>query len=132
MFITLSGTRSGVTMPLSEYEQRVLEQMERHLSSDDPQLAQRLASKGRRSGTRYTIAIIGSAVGLLLLVLGAYLSQAWVGVVGFVTMFAAVAFAFARPGRPAATGGATRARTRKPSLMSRLEERWEQRRQGGR
>ncbi|MBU4215043.1 MAG: DUF3040 domain-containing protein, partial [Actinobacteria bacterium] len=32
-------------MPLSEYEQRVLEQMERHLSTDDPRLANTLTQR---------------------------------------------------------------------------------------
>jgi hypothetical protein len=124
-------------MPLSEYEQRVLEQMERQLTSDDPRLANTLTQRGRRPFGRYFIAGIGAAVGLLLLVLGAAGSRAWLGVVGFVVMFAAVAFAFADPHRgrksgPQGTvqpGGTVRpARATKRGFMSRLEERWDRRR----
>ena len=58
-------------MPLSEYEQRVLEQMERQLTSDDPRLANTLTQRGHRPFGRYVIAGVGASVGLLLLVLGA-------------------------------------------------------------
>ena len=84
-------------MPLSEYEQRVLEQMERQLTSDDPRLANTLTQRGHRPFGRYVIAGVGASVGLLLLVLGAANSLPWLGVIGFVVMFAAVAFAFAAP-----------------------------------
>jgi len=129
-------------MPLSEYEQRVLEQMERQLTSDDPRLANTLTQRGHRPFGRYVIAGVGASVGLLLLVLGAANSRAWLGVVGFVVMFAAVAFAFADPrrasGRRSGPQGVvqgdgkvkptpSRGRQRS-SLMSRLEERWERRR----
>lgn len=134
-------------MPLSEYEQRVLEQMERQLTSDDPRLANTLTQRGhRRPLGRYVIAGAGAAVGLLLLVLGAANSVPWLGVVGFVVMFAAVAFAFAVPQRAGHGPGprgvvqsdgqvkpTTSSARRKTSLMSRLEERWERRRgEGGR
>ena len=46
-------------MPLSEYEQRVLEQMERQLTSDDPRLANTLTQRGRRPFGRYVIAGVG-------------------------------------------------------------------------
>ena len=97
-------------MPLSEYEQRVLEQMERQLTSDDPRLANTLMSRGRRPVARYAVAITGIALGLLLLVAGAAGSMWWLGVLGFVVMFAAVAFAFAAPHRPRCTA-ATRSTT---------------------
>lgn len=127
-------------MPLSEYEQRVLEQMERQLTSDDPRLANTLTSRGRKPVGRFVLTGVGAAVGLLLLVVGAAVPLAWLGVVGFVVMFAAVAFAFARP-RSAGPHGVVRpdgrvTPPRKPhsaGLMSRLDERWQRRRdQGGR
>ena len=136
-------------MPLSEYEQRVLEQMERQLTSDDPRLANTLTRRGgRRPATRYTIAGAGAVVGLLLLVVGAASSRPWLGAIGFVVMFAAVAYAFAAPrgersgpqgtvrpdgsGQPP-SGAASKRRggsARKQGFMSRLEERWDRRRHG--
>lgn len=131
-------------MPLSEYEQRVLEQMERQLTSDDPRLANTLTRRGgRRPVVRYVVAGGGAVVGLLLLVIGAASSQAWLGAIGFVVMFAAVAFAFATPRGEAPTGpqgtvgpyGSVRrpasSTSRKRGFMSRLEERWDRRRENG-
>ena len=128
-------------MPLSEYEQRVLEQMERQLTSDDPRLANTLTQRGRRPFGRYALAGTGAVVGLLVLVLGAANSTAWLGVIGFVVMFAAVAFAFAKPRGAAARRGpqgtvqadgaikpAAASRHHKPGFMARLEERWDRRR----
>lgn len=129
-------------MPLSEYEQRVLEQMERQLTSDDPRLANTLTQRGHRPFGRYVIAGVGASVGLLLLVLGAANSLPWLGVIGFVVMFAAVAFAFAAPHRSTGhrsgprgvvqSDGQVKPTTpsarQKSSFMSRLEERWERRR----
>ncbi len=126
-------------MPLSEYEQRVLEQMERHLASDDPRLANTLSGPPRRRVTRYVIAAVGAVAGLLLLVVGAAQSLPWLGAIGFVLMFAAVAFAFAAPHKvasgpvaAAAPAGTRRAPTKR-GLMSRFEDRWDRRRgEGGR
>ncbi|MBT0995821.1 DUF3040 domain-containing protein [Cellulomonas sp. DKR-3] len=133
-------------MPLSEYEQRVLEQMERQLASDDPRLANTLTQRGRRSFGRYLIAGAGAVVGLLLLVFGAAYSAPVLGVVGFVVMFAAVAYAFANPRRSGSgpqgvvtDEGAVRKprsghapKAAKQGFMARMEERWDKRRgQGG-
>jgi len=132
-------------MPLSEYEQRVLEQMERALTSDDPRLANTLQAPRRRSVLRYVLAGVGVVGGLLLLVLGAATSQTWLGVVGFVLMFAGVVLVFQSPRssrrgpvgtvdadgrvRPAAPAAAAP----RKKFLTRLEERWERRReQGGR
>lgn len=146
-------------MPLSEYEQRVLEQMERALTSDDPRLASTLQQTSRRSPLRYVLAGVGVVAGLLLLVLGAAVSRPWVGVIGFILMFAGVAYAFAAPRKSGPTGVVRPDGTvepsprpdpsgrRKPSrpgratttstskgegFLARLEERWERRRREGR
>jgi len=132
-------------MPLSEYEQRVLEQMERQLTSDDPRLASTLQSRGSRRIARWVIAGTGFTVGLLVLVGGAAMSQLWLGVIGFLLMFAAAVFAFAVPrqsgpvGVVDAKGGVTprtgaKAKGKKSSggFIHRLEDRWDRRRdQGG-
>ena len=128
-------------MPLSEYEQRVLEQMERQLTSDDPRLASTLQSRGHRGIGRWTIAGAGFSVGLVLLVVGAYTSIIPIGVIGFLLMFAAAVYAFAVPHASGPTGvvnakGKVVPRTAKkkpPGLMHRFEQRWDRRRdEGGR
>lgn len=129
-------------MPLSEYEQRVLEQMERQLSSDDPKLADTFQStRGEsRSGFRYVLAGVGVVVGLLMLVLGVAQSIMIVGVIGFGVMFGAVVFAFSKPHHKPETGPigsvgpdgrvkpAPRKSHGKQDFMRRIEDRWDQRR----
>lgn len=126
-------------MPLSEYEQRVLEQMERQLASDDPRLANTLTQRGRRPVLRYVLAGTGAALGLLLLVLGAASDQPLLGVLGFVLMFASAAYVFAAPrsrhsgpqGTVDAAGNVRRSARKertKRGFMTRLEERWDRRR----
>ncbi|MBF0723290.1 DUF3040 domain-containing protein [Sanguibacter inulinus] len=132
-------------MPLSEYEQRVLEQMERELTSDDPRLATSMKTTSQRSSVRYVIAGVGLIVGLLALVVGVAQSVPVVGVVGFAVMFAAVAYAFAQPSkssgpvgvvspdgtvRPAAKQQKTKrgGKAGKAPFMQRMEERWDKRR----
>jgi hypothetical protein len=78
--------------------------MERALTSDDPRLANTLQQTSRRSPLRYVLAGVGVVAGLLLLVLGAASSRPWVGVIGFVLMFAGVAYAFATPRKSGPTG----------------------------
>lgn len=136
-------------MPLSEYEQRVLEQMERALTSDDPRLANTLQSSGRRSVLRYVLAGAAVVAGLLLLVVGVASSSTWIGVVGFILMFAGVVFAVAAPRRKSGPAGVVDAEGNvvppqpgkdkaKSSgggwsgLLTRLEERWDRRRDEGR
>ena len=128
-------------MPLSEYEQRVLEQMERQLASDDPRLANTLTARRRRSISRYLVAGIGATLGMLLLVVGVSRPLWWVGVLGFVVMFVAVTYAFASPRRSGPIGVVengkvhTAKSNKKPrgqTFMERMESRWDRRRdQGG-
>jgi uncharacterized membrane protein len=133
-------------MPLSEYEQRVLEQMERALTSDDPRLANTLQSAERHPVWRYVVAFLAVAAGLLLLVLGAASSQWIVGIAGFVVMFAGVMFALmrrrSRPGpvgvvgaggtvTAAKNGRAPRSARSRQTFLTKLEERWDRRRSGG-
>jgi len=121
-------------MPLSEYEQRVLEQIERQLASDDPRLASTIQSGGRSSASRWLLGGAGGVLGLLALVGGAASSQVWLGVLGFLVMFAGAAYGLT-PSRKKVTGpqglvdrdGSVRPRRQQP-FMTRLEERWEKRR----
>ncbi len=118
-------------MPLSEYEQRMLEQMERQLRSDDPKFVESLGSR-RAAGT----ALIGGAVLLLGgigLLLGGVVAQIpWLGVVGFVAMFGGVWLVVSAPRRRSAGRAAPTASGRRPqgrrSFMQRMEERWDRRR----
>ena len=122
-------------MPLSEYEQRVLEQMERQLTSDDPKLVNTFQGRGHSSLRRWLLTGLGALLGLAVLVIGAATSQPVVGVLGFIAMFVSVVLAFSPPRRTGPAGvvndrGAVKPRPAKqPSgFLRRLEERWDRRR----
>jgi hypothetical protein len=128
-------------MPLSEHEQRLLDEMERNLYQNDADFVAAV-SKGR-GGTNYRALVLGillSLVGLGVLVTGVIVRQPLVGVGGFAIMLAGVVVAM----RPAAGGAEepglpTVGRASKPrspssrsssSFMDRLNERWDNRGDG--
>jgi len=120
-------------MPLSEQEQRLLDEMERSLYHGDGDF---VASVGRsRGGVNYT-ALVGGILlalgGIGVLLAGVALHIWIVGVLGFVAMFAGVLIAVGNPNRRPlrAAGTGYTAPVRRRSFMDRLAERWERRRQG--
>jgi hypothetical protein len=132
-----------VDVPLSEHEQRLLEQIERALVDDDPKFASTVRSGDRRLKARrkLQLGIVLVVVGLAVLVGGA-VAQSWLlGVFGFLVMFVGgpilvvlnyknatgapeAGSAPASGGRPA-TG--RKGRPRRQPLKSRLEERFRRR-----
>lgn len=96
-------------MPLSEEELRLLEQMERALSEEDPKFVSTLrgASFQRAARRRAIVAGIVFVVGIAMLTGGVILSQPILGVAGFVVMLAAAAVGVTAMRNPAmaATSG---------------------------
>lgn len=119
-------------MPLSEYEQRVLSQMEQQLRSD-PRMVSTFTSEQRYSGRRLAGGALLVLAGLALLVAGVAAALVWLGVLGFVAMLGGVMLAISKPKGAVAgsLGGAKKARPaarRDSGFMQRLEERWDRRR----
>jgi hypothetical protein len=133
-------------VPLSEHEQRLLEQMERALYAEDPKFASSLRGKDPRSNFRRRILLagVGFVLGIVLLMTGLVAQQALVSVLGFVAMLLSAFFAVtsyrtvttatqlgvvdgAQVRRPQ-SAPRTQRRGNGPGLMSRLEERWNRRR----
>ena len=130
-------------MPLSDHEQRLLEQMERALYQEDPKFATSLRnpSNGTVNKTRLALGIGGAVVGLLVVVGGVALSQPIIGVVGFAAMVGSAFAAWTGLSAPAAEqtdakgSAAPRTSTAKPrqsatqnGFMDKMEERWRKRR----
>lgn len=130
-------------MPLSENEQKLLEQMERALSAEDPRFASQMKGGTRPAASRRRIAIGvgGVVVGLALVVLGVATSTVLYGGIGFAVMVAGVAWAMTPTrGSLSAVDGEASRRTRSPrrgrtpggnrqsSFGERMEERWDKRR----
>ncbi len=149
-------------MPLSEHEQRQLEQIEQALYSDYPKLAQSVRSQDPRVHYKRRVveAAIGFVIGVGLLLAGVISKIIFVGVGGFLVMLAcamwaltswrhmggivsgkglgvaraqAAAPARGQRGHRAAAKGRRGAREKSGlSFMERLEERWRRRQEGGR
>ena len=132
-------------MPLSEHEQRQLEQIERALYAEDPKFAQAVRAKDPRVHYKRRIveAAIGFLLGVGLLLAGVVSKLTVVGVAGFVVMLACSMWALSswrhmsggaaagrrpgpgareRPGPASPAGPGSRTR-----FMERLEERWRRR-----
>ncbi len=145
-------------MPLSEHEQRLLEQMERALYQEDPKFATTLRSggPGRASRGRAALGIVAFLVGIALLMTGVIITIPVVGVLGFIAMLAGVYVAWTSlrggqptseaeqqatattpggksgPVKPSAKKAGARGSRGSGGFMSRMEERWQRRRdQGG-
>jgi hypothetical protein len=129
-------------VPLSEHEQRLLEQMERALYAEDPKFATALEGAGMRTHTRRRTgwAIAGFVVGVVLLMTGVMTQIIVVSVVGFLLMLAGAVMAVTgwrrSPGNDRAAGGGTGAarggrsqrQPRRARMMTRIEDRWRRRR----
>ncbi|BDH04226.1 MULTISPECIES: DUF3040 domain-containing protein [Streptomyces] len=123
-------------MPLSEHEQRMLEQMERALYAEDPKFASALEGNGLRTYTRRRVyqAVAGFLVGIALLMAGMVAQLIWISVVGFLVMLGCAVLAVTgwrkapKPGEH--PKGHTRRRPvrRKRTVMERIEDRWQRRR----
>jgi hypothetical protein len=126
-------------MPLSEHEQRLLEQMERALYAEDPHLATTLRGSGGRFGGRAGLVggVLGVVAGAALAVAGVASQIPLIGVVGFLGMLLAayliVRSVTAPPAEATSSKPGSPKAARKSGLMSRAEERFQRRRdQGGR
>jgi len=118
-------------MPLSEQEQRLLDEMERSLYHNDADDVTTVGGRrGRASGTAVLIGVLGLAVGVALLVVGVMIRVPIIGVVGFVAMFAGALLLIAPPRRLSSTshhGSSAGPRPQRTSFMDSLGERWERR-----
>ncbi|WP_237582293.1 DUF3040 domain-containing protein [Clavibacter phaseoli] len=128
-------------MPLSEQEQRLLEEMERSLYHNDADFVATVS--GRRSRPNYTMVVVGVLVivlGIAALAAGVITKLAVIGILGFAVMIVGALLIFSP--RDAAAGESSPTSPRAPgrgggkrpasssSFMDKINERWEKR-QGG-
>ncbi|MEU6997725.1 DUF3040 domain-containing protein [Nonomuraea sp. NPDC046570] len=129
-------------MPLSEHEQRLLDQIEQALYAEDPKWANTVRISDPRSHykRRLVKAVIGFVLGIVLLMVGVVINLIPLGVGGFVVMLAACLWGlsswkrmngFGDSGSAPASGAATpdkgARRGNRGSFMERMEERWRRR-----
>jgi hypothetical protein len=133
-----------VDVPLSEHEQRLLEQIERALVDDDPKFASSVRTGDRRLRARRKLQLgaLLVVVGMAVLVGGAVAQSFIIGALGFLVAFGGVVLGVlnyktatgaveasssgsARGSAPTGRGG--RGRGGRQPLKSRLEERFRRR-----
>ncbi|MBA4247351.1 MAG: hypothetical protein C0444_03535 [Microbacterium sp.] len=120
-------------MPLSEHEQRLLDEMERNLYQNDADFVATVS--GRRGKPNYRLVVIGALLavaGVGALVAGVIVRQPIVGVIGFGLMLGGVLLVISPGGgaetTPAGPSSAGRAaQPRRSSWMTTMTERWERR-----
>jgi VIT1/CCC1 family predicted Fe2+/Mn2+ transporter len=121
-------------VPLSEEEQRLLDEMERNLYGSSQDVHSAGSTDSRISSRGILVGFLGGLLGLTLLVLGVTLQTILLGVAGFVVMFAGIVGAVSLKAPAAKSSqskvfGSPAPRAKKPGFMSRLEDRWDQREQ---
>jgi Protein of unknown function (DUF3040) len=129
----------GGAVPLSEHEQRQLEQIEQALYADYPRFANAVRASDPR--VHYKRRVFQAAFGFLIgvgLLLAGVMTYVLIGVAGFVVMLGSSMWALnsyrhmtgSTSGRGTAGRAGGRDRRKKaagPGLMERLEERWRRR-----
>jgi hypothetical protein len=140
-------------VPLSEHEQHLLEQMEQALYAEDPKFASQMQGSAARARLRRRIlvGVVGVVAGLGFVFVSVIQGVLWWGALGFALMVGGVVYAItpakapkvnlgavapdgsvrthsstSRTGKSRRSGKGTKAS--KQSLMHRLEERWDRRR----
>lgn len=123
-------------MPLSEHEQRLLDQIERELYAEDPKFASTVrGARLRRPARRRRIQGFALfVVGVALLVVGVMVRALWVAdfplmsVIGFLVMFLGVVLAIMSGRHPAGAETKRKGQAKaKSSFTQRMEERFRQR-----
>jgi len=133
-------------MPLSEHEQRLLEQMERALYAEDPKFATALRTNtsGKASRSRAALGVLAFLAGVGLLMTGAVTMMVALGVIGFIVMLlgAVMTYGALRGGGSAAAAAdptaapgqqkrATKRQRQAGGFMGNMEDRWRRRRDEG-
>ncbi len=131
-------------MPLSEREQRMLDELEAQLRTEDPRLDTHLRDSrpGGVSVRRIVLGVAIAVAGLAVVLLGVSLQSILVGVLGVALMGGGVYVLTSRGrGDASAAQGSDAAATRngggagakkESAFMSRLERQWDERRDQGR
>ncbi|WP_269928280.1 DUF3040 domain-containing protein [Kocuria massiliensis] len=128
-------------MPLSEHEQKLLDQLEQQLNAEDPTFVHSMDSESsssprNRSGLSVRHLVLGiviAVLGLAGVLVGVASKLIIVGVLGFVIMGLGVYIASlrstSRKGRKksSGSGGSQHSPSSGSSFMQRLEKKWEER-----
>lgn len=127
-------------MPLSEHEQRMLDQIERALYAEDPKFANTVRQTNPQVHYKRWIvkASIGFVIGVIVMMSAVIMNQPFVAAVGFAIMLGCFVWGLSGWRRVVGGGGTTgtdessprQRRAQRPGMMDRFEERWRKRQEG--
>jgi Flp pilus assembly protein TadB len=113
-------------MPLSEHEQRILEEIEKRLQEEDPRLAEAVARSSLYAhiARRIRLGVLTFVIGFVMLLL--FFLSVWVAVTGFAVMLGSALLVYHQLQRlsrdqPVPEGGPDRT---VPTFLARLVERF--------
>jgi hypothetical protein len=126
-------------VPLSEEEQRLLEQMEEALAAEDTKFVSALRGASARTHHRRLIvlAVFGFIAGIAILMTGTVLTTVYVAVPGFIVMLGSAYLALVHirhlndpdvPDNVTPIGKGKASMPRQSGFMNRMEDRWRRRR----
>jgi hypothetical protein len=115
-------------VPLSDHEQRLLDEIEQALYAEDPKFAASVRSARTRSRTRRSalLCVLGVAAGLALVLVGLIANLVVLSVIGFVLLVGACGYAVQLlhgRNRGSASGSGSPRAPRQGGIKDRMEER---------
>jgi hypothetical protein len=122
-----------ISVGLSDHEQKLLEQMERALATEDPKLASTLRTPGLRVRTPRNVflALAAVLIGVSGLVAGVITQLPPLGILGFVAIVTGLSIVFTGTSTVGAIKNTKQPKQKnKSSFMQGLEERWDRRNNG--
>lgn len=128
-------------MALSDREQRLLDEMERHLYQSEADVLQTGSAGSAKPNYRaIVIGVVIAVIGIAVLLLGVMLHQVLIGVVGFGVMLGGVLYIFSPKHQQAQSGvgasspshASAHKKRSSTSFADRMEQRWQERGEGRR
>ncbi len=129
-------------MPLSDHEQRLLQQMEQALYAEDPKFAEGLRKPrgAQMDKGRFFLGLGGVVIGIAILVAGVATSITLIGILGFLAMIASSFVAYRAwngkidsdaPKADAPSAPPRGSGSEGSGFMDRMEDRWRRRKEQG-
>jgi hypothetical protein len=122
-------------MPLSEHEQRLLDEMERNLYGRDADVVSSRGTGLRPNYRSLTLGILLAVVGVGVMVTAVMMQVILLGVIGFVVTFVGALVASRPASGPSAGSGSTTQSSkpgsaRRSTFMDRMQQKWDERQEG--
>jgi hypothetical protein len=137
----------GAEVPLSDNEQRLLQQMEQALYAEDPKFAEGLRKPraAQMDRSRFVVGVGSVILGLLILIAGVATTWVVVGILGFLVMVAGSFVAYRawngkmdqdapKPEKAASDSGSNGSESstgENDGFMDKMEDRWRKRKEQG-